>query len=199
VETLGESWIQAIGALECARSSEILLSFVNPSAKLFNREFTPDHRHGDLLARFLAERATKDKTLKNKLVELATGELPPMKRMLLAKAFGQFAGEDDRALGLCILRDDGSGVPYEFFRSMEDAFLERRPYGPGSSAVTIVPRGSNELRKRLFEMAQNDPVRKHSASALLGQIEVWRLEYGRPDDEPRHPAIGSNMPWPVFS
>jgi len=51
--------------------------------------------------------------------------------------------------------------------------------------------------KRLLEMAQSDPVRKRSAFALLGQIEVWRLEHGRPMDEPRHPAIESGIHWPI--
>jgi NACHT conflict system protein len=169
---------------------------VDPNAKLFNREFIPDHRYGDLLARLLAERTAKDTALKGRLVELANGELPRTKRMLLTKVFGQFAGEEDRVLGLCILRDEGSGIPYELFRSMEDAFLERRPYGPGSNAVTLVHRGSNAIRKRLFEMSQKDPLRKRSAFALLGQIEVWRLEYGRPADEPRHPVIESEVSWP---
>ena len=41
-----------------------MLSFVDPNAKRFNREFNPDH-------------------------------LPHTKRMLLAKVFSQFAGEDD--------------------------------------------------------------------------------------------------------
>jgi hypothetical protein len=111
VDALGESWIEAIGALEGTRSSEILLSFVDPSAKLFNRDFIPDHRYGDLLARLLAERGAKDKALTSRLVELANGDLPNTKRMLLARVFGQFTGEDDRVQGLCILRDDGSGVP----------------------------------------------------------------------------------------
>jgi NACHT conflict system protein len=195
-EAVGESWLEAIGALEGVRSSEILLSFVDPNVKLFNREFIPDHRYGDLLARLLAERAAKDKALKGRLVELANGDLPQTKRMLLAKVFGQFDSEEDRVLGLSILRDDGSGIPYELFRSLEEAFLERRPYGPGSSTVTLAPRGSNVLRRRLFEMSQEDALRKRSAIALLGQIEVWRLEYGRPDDEPRHPLIESEVPWP---
>jgi hypothetical protein len=59
IDAFGESWIEAIGALEGPRSSEILLSFVDPSAKLFNRDFIPDHRHGDLLARVFAERAAQ--------------------------------------------------------------------------------------------------------------------------------------------
>jgi hypothetical protein len=46
-------------------------------------------------------------------------------------------------------------------------------------------------------MAQTDPLWKRSAFALLGQIEVWRLEHGRPMDEPRHPAIESGIHWPI--
>jgi hypothetical protein len=198
VDAVGESWIEAIAAFEGARSTEIMLSFVDPNAKLFNREFGPDHRHGDLLARLLAERAVKDKALKGRLVELANGDLPNAKRMLLAKVFGQFTSDGDRVEGLCILRDDGAGVPYELVRSMENAFLERRPYGPSGSAYTLSPLGCNAVRKRLFEMVIGDPHREQSAFALLGQIEVWRLEYGHPADEPRHPVIESEDPWPPF-
>lgn len=196
VDALGESWIEAIGTLENGRSTEILLSFVDPNAKVFNREFVPDHRHGDVLARLLAERAVKDKVVKSRLVELAKGDLSPTKRMLLAKVFAHFSGEDDRVEGLCILRDDSSGIPYELVRSMENAFLERRPYGSSDNAYTLSPLECNAIRKRLFEMVIGDPSRKQSAFALLGQIEVWRLEYGHPPDEPRHPVIESEVSWP---
>jgi hypothetical protein len=168
------------------------------TTKLFGRDFLPDHRYGDLLARLLAERAAKDKVLKGRLVELANGDLPVAKRLLLAKVFGQFTSEDDRVEGLCVLRDDGSGVPYEFVRSMESAFLERRPYGPSGGAYSLSPLECNAVRKRLFEMVIGDPHRKQTAFALLGQIEVWRLEHGHPADEPRHPAIESEISWPPF-
>lgn len=99
-----------------------------------------------------------------------------------------------------MLRDDGSGVPYELVRSIENVFLERRPYGTSGNAYTLLPLGCNAVRKRLFEMAIGDPNRKRSAFGLLGQIEVWRLEHGRPADEPRHPAMESDIPWsPLLS
>ncbi|HET8926012.1 MAG TPA: hypothetical protein VFN26_23710 [Candidatus Acidoferrum sp.] len=196
VEAIGEAWIEAIGALRGPRSNEILLSFVNSEAKSFTREFIPDHRHGDLLARVLAERAEVDASVKAELIRLANGDLSPLKRMLLAKVFARFRGKDDLVAGLSILRDDGGRVPYELFRSMESEFLEHRPYGAGGNTFTLVPRESNAVRKRLFEMSQNDPLRKLSAFALLGQIEVWRLEHGRPPDEPRHPAVDSGVSWP---
>jgi hypothetical protein len=197
-EAIGEPWIKAVAQLGGTKSNQVLVSFVDPSAKLFTNDFLPDSRDGGLLAGLLARRAEEDGEFKAELFHLADGDLPPAKRMLLARTFAQFQKEDNLVAGLCVLRDDGSGVPYEILRSIENAFLERRPYGTEGNVFTLAPRGSNVLRRRLFEMAQTDPARKRSAFALLGQIEAWRLEYGRPMDEPRHPAIESDTSWPLL-
>lgn len=197
VAQIGDEWIRGVAQLGGDRSNEVLLSFVDPNQKLFTKDFAPDYRNGDVLAGLLADRAEHDSEFKTKLFRLANGELPPNKRMLLAKAFSRFKGEDDLVAGLCVLRDDGSGLPYELLRTIENAFLEHRPYGKETNVYTVAPRGSNALRKRLLEMVHTDPLRKRSAFALLGQIEVWRLEHGRPMDEPRHPAIESGAYWPI--
>jgi hypothetical protein len=198
VAALGEWWIKAVAQLGGKRSNDVLVSFVDPSARMFTKEFLPDDRHGDLLAALLADRAERDGEFKAELFRLANCDLPPANRMLLAKVFARFQKNDDLVAGLCVLRDDDSGVPYELLRSIENAFLERRPYGTEGHVYIIAPHGSNALRRRLFEMTQTDPTRKRVAFALLGQIEAWRLEYGRPIDEPRHPAIESNTPWPLL-
>jgi hypothetical protein len=197
VAQIGDEWIKAVAQLGGKRSNEVLLSFVDPNQKLFTKEFVPDYQHGNVLARLLADRAEHDSEFKAELLRLASGELPQTKRMLLAKTFPFFQREDDLVAGLCVLRDDESALPFELLQSIENAFLERRPYGPDGHSYTLAPRGSNALRKRLLEMAQTDPLRKRSAFALLGQIEVWRLEHGRPMDEPRHPAIESGAYWPI--
>jgi hypothetical protein len=197
VAQIGDEWIKAVAQLGGKRSNEVLLSFVDPDQKLFTKEFVPDYQDGNVLARLLADRAEHDSEFKAELFRLASGELPQTKRMLLAKAFSFFQREDDLVAGLCVLRDDESGLPYELLRTIENAFLEHRPYGKETNVYTVAPRGSNALRKRLLELAQTDPLRKRSAFALLGQIEVWRLEHGRPMDEPRHPAIESGAYWPI--
>jgi hypothetical protein len=197
VAQIGDEWIKAVAQLGGQRSNEVLLSFVDPNRKLFTKEFVPDFQNGNVLARLLADRAEHDEQFKMDLFRLANGDLPPVKRMLLARTFSRFQREDDLVAGLCVLRDDGSGVPYELLQSIENAFLERRPYGTEGHSYTLSPRGSNALRKRLLEMAHSDSVRKRSAFALLGQIEVWRLEHGRPMDEPRHPAIELGLYWPI--
>jgi hypothetical protein len=193
---IGDEWITAVAQLGSKQSNEVLLSFVDPNQKLFTKDIVADRRNGDVLARLLANRAEHDGEFKTELFRLANGELPLGKRMLLAETFSRFQREDDLVAGLCVLRDDGSGLPYDLIRSIENAFLERRTSTEGNY-YTLAPRGSNALRKRLFEMAKGDPIRKRSAFALLGQIEVWRLEYGRPAEEPRHPAIESEAPWPI--
>jgi hypothetical protein len=89
----------AVAQLGGERSNEVLVSFVDPDAKLFTKEFLPDHRHGDLLAQLLADRAEKDGQFKAELFRLANGDLPPVKRMLLAQTFSRFQGEDDLVAG----------------------------------------------------------------------------------------------------
>jgi len=89
-----------------------------------------------------------------------------------------------------------SPVPQGLWDQLESAFVERQPYGQDSNVFTLHARASNELRVRLFRMAHDDSKRRKSAFKLLGQIEVWRLEYGRPNDEPRHPDFVSGQSWP---
>jgi hypothetical protein len=99
----------------------------------------------------------------------------------------------------CLVEDSGNpSVPYDLQKAIKGVFLEERPYGK-AGWFTLVPQGSNEIKARLFEMATKDDCRKQSAFALLGQIEVWRLEHGRPTTEPRHPAFDSGEMWPPIS
>jgi hypothetical protein len=89
-----------------------------------------------------------------------------------------------------------SPVPQGVWDQLEGAFVERRSHGQNTNAFTQHARASNDLRTRLFKMVADDPKRRKSAFALLGQIEEWRLEHGRPNGEPRHPDVASGKPWP---
>ena len=89
-----------------------------------------------------------------------------------------------------------SSVPRGVRDQLESAFVWQLPYGKNTNAFTAHARASNDLRARLFKMALEDRKRRKSAFKLLGQIEVWRLEYGRPMDEPRHPDLESGQSWP---
>jgi hypothetical protein len=101
-----------------------------------------------------------------------------------------------RALDL--LKDDGSGgSSYELYRGLEEVFVEHRPLQESSNTYTMVPRPSNEIRLKLLNMVQNDPLRKKSAWELLNEIEKWRMQFGRPDGEPRSPSVDAGFLWPL--
>jgi len=195
-KAIGEPWIRAVAALGGIRSTEILLSFVDPGAKIFSEEFIPDYQEGNVLARLLAERAEAEPELKAHLFRLANTDLPIAQRTLLAKVLAHFKTKEDLVARLSVLRDDAFRLPYELVRSMEEGFLERQPYGNTSNTFTFEPREANAVRRRLLEMAMTEPDRKRSALAWLAHIEVSRLERGRPLDEPRHPALEIGLDWP---
>jgi hypothetical protein len=118
--------------------------------------------------------------------------LPEGKRQLLAKVIGRLDTVNAVLVGLNLIDDSSTpAVPFSLRAALEAIFLEQRPYGKTGSSYTLEPRSSNEIRTKLFEMTMNDSHRKQSAFALLGEIEVWRLKYGRPGTEPRHPAFNT--------
>jgi NACHT C-terminal Alpha/Beta 2 len=109
----------------------------------------------------------------------------------------QFGTSEALAANLKLIDDARpSPVPQGIWDQLESAFVERRPYGQSPNVFTEHARPSNELRVQLFRMAIEDEKRRKSVFMLLGQIEEWRLEHGRPTGEPRHPDLASGQPWP---
>jgi hypothetical protein len=152
----------------------------------------------DALAARLAGLALGDAATRQRLFQLCRVQLPSPKRALLAKVVGMLGTTDAILAGLDLIDDtDPNPVPYDIWKQLEATFVEHRSISSESNAYTPAPRSSNPIRNRLFEMATNDNRRKKAASSLLGQIEVWRLEYGRPNGEPRNPDVECKFSWPT--
>lgn len=120
--------------------------------------------------------------------------LPPA-RGLVAKAMRLLAGRFYRRVAAMDLR------PETVFGPMAEVNDRRRAIAvlrepQNRNAFGQHARASNDLRTRLFSMVTDDPKRRKFAFSLLGQIEEWRLEHGRPAGEPRHPDVASGEPWP---
>jgi hypothetical protein len=194
-EQLGDAWINAVAAVDTSEARNLLLSFVDPELAGLPAEvaFARDH----VLVARIADLARRDQGIAQRLLRLCDTELAPAKRDLLAKVVGQLGNVEAVAAGLGLIDDAASTpVPYEIWKQLEDAFVERRPHGESQNTFTLEPRSSNAIRVKLLEMAAKDDRRKKSAMKLLAQIEEWRLEYGRPAGEPRHPAFERGEPWP---
>jgi hypothetical protein len=194
---LGEAWLDAVAAIDTRQSRELLLGFIDPDVTglpdgvAFDRD---DH-----LAAQIAQFANADSQVKGRLMELCATDLPQHRRLLLAKIIGRFVDVDAVLAGLNLIDDTTSpSVPFEIADQLENAFVERRGHGTPGNSFTLEPRNSNVIRAKLFEMASKDVHRKRTAVRLLAQIEEWRLQYGRPTGEPRHPAPDSGIAWPLL-
>ena len=195
VKQLGEAWINAVAALDFPESRRLLLSFVDPEIPELPAGLT--FGRDDVLAARLAELALRDTAVRHRLFQLCTAQLPSPVRALLAKVVAMLGTTEAILAGLNLIDDTaGPPVPYEIWKRLEATFVEHKAVNAESNAYTAAPRSANPIRSRLFEMATTDAHRKKAASSLLGQIEVWRLEYGRPNGEPRNPDAECRCSWP---
>lgn len=190
-----DNFINALAVLDTPRAREVLLGFVDPDIRGITLMRRP-HREDVLVAR-LTELAQRRPEAATRLRELCERDLPELHRHVLSKVMGSLGTPETLAANLNLIDDARpSPVPQGIWDQLKSAFVERRPYGENSNGFTEHARVSNELRVRLFRMAIEDEQRRKSAFMLLGQIEEWRLEYGRPTGEPRHPDIASGQLWP---
>ena len=147
----------------------------------------------------IAKATFGDAEMTRRLFELCQLELSPQRRAVLCAVMPQLGTPDALLAGLDLIDDAaGNPVPYDLWRGLESAFVEHRPYGDSGYTFSLVPRDANHVRSKLLNIATSDTRRKKSASKLLGQIEIWRLEHGRPAGEPRHPALETGAPWPAI-
>lgn len=194
-EQCEDDFINAFAALDMPRAREMLLGFVDPD--ILGIALSRHHHREDLLIGRLAELAQRRPEVAAQLQNLCKRDLPELNRHMLSKVMGWLGTPEAFAANLNLIDDaKPSPVPRGVWEQLESAFIERRPYGQSPNVFTEHARASNELRVRLFRMARGDEKRRKSACMLLGQIEKWRLEHGRPTGESRHPDLASGQSWP---
>lgn len=193
----GEEWINAVALIGTAEAKrELMASIEQRDYGTEVQSSDPDSSEAETLAARIADLVRDDGPIKNRVYELCALQALPAKRQLLAKIIARVGTTEAILAGLNLIDDEAAPpVLYDIQRALEDVFLERRPY-LNTGSHTLAGRSANEVRAKLFEMSISDARRKRSAFALLGQIEVWRLEHGRPSEEPRHPAFESGLEWP---
>ena len=194
-EQYDDNFINALATLNTPRAHELLLGFVDPDIRALALTRRP-HREDTLVSR-LTELAQRRPEVTARLLELCELDLPENNRHILSKVMARISTTVALVANLNLIDDaKPSSVPRGVRDQLESAFVWQLPYGKNTNAFTAHARASNDLRARLFKMALEDRKRRKSAFKLLGQIEVWRLEYGRPMDEPRHPDLESGQSWP---
>ena len=112
---------------------------------------------------------------------------------LLAGAVAENPDED----GLWVLMEleahSGIGVSRT---TLEAVTTARVPVEDRNGTYTIVAVPAADLRRKLLGMV-TDGDGTDAATRHLTEIDVIRDEYGAPEDEPRHPDLGSGKGWPI--
>lgn len=192
---IGRTWIDAVAQFDTKEARNLLLGFVDPTLNAVPVVII-GHYDGPLVSR-LAEMARRHADVQTRIFQLANSELSSSQAVLLGKVLAAMGTEDAILTALNLLNDSGpSTVSWELHKTIEEAFVEHRPYRGSANTFTLVPRSSNRIRSKLLEMVKNDPQRRRSAYNLLSQIESWRMEHGRPDGEPRNPGLAEGIMWP---
>jgi hypothetical protein len=196
LQNIEDAWIEALGRLNVPESRQIFLSYIDPEIPWVGVNMSFDYRNAGRFAAYIAKWAHQDLVLMQRLLTLSAGSLTPTQKILLSAIYRELGSEDAMLAGVNLLQ--GTMSSYGVDRGLEMLFLERHPHD-GSGAFFLVPRNAEQVRAKLFQMVLNDPSRRKAAFAILGQVEVWRIEHGRPQSEPRHPMIESGEPWPPLS
>ena len=194
-EQCEHEFINAIATLNFPDAHELLVGAVDP---VIRGIALPRHPHSEeALVTRLSELAQRRPEVAERFRELCDRDLPEPNRHILSKVMGRFGTPEGLFANLTLIDDARRPpVPQGVREQLEMAFVERRPYRGNPNVFTRHARAANEMRAGLLRMAHEDRKRRKSAFGLLGQIEVWRLEHGRPTDEPRHPHLASRKPWP---
>jgi hypothetical protein len=194
---IAKEWLDAVASCPLPGARAMILGFVDPETyPRGDRRPLPGYAV-DSLAWHLLDLARADSSVAERLIELTARPVSALQRAILGEVLARMGSQESLFAGLNLIEDSSpQPIPYVIYRALEDVFLEKRPHAGNAQWYTLVPRAANDLKTRLFEMAKHDQRRAKSAYGLLAQIEMWRLEYGRPPSEPRHPVFESGQMWP---
>jgi hypothetical protein len=192
---IAKDWLDALVSCPLPGARDMLLGFIDPDPRAAERPL-PDYAVNSL-AGHLVNLARSDTSIAERITARTTESVSMQQRAILEKVLAWLSTPASLLAGLNLI-DDASPqpIPYEIFKAIEDVFLEKKPHRGSAKSYRLVPREASDLKACLFEIAKQNPRRTRSAYRLLAQIEEWRLEYGRPPSEPRHPAIDSGEAWP---
>lgn len=193
-DSFGQEWIAAVGLMDLSRARDMLVEPIDPRVEPIvpALQMFPEE-----LAKQIARLARTNPAIMTHIREICAMDLMPGQRQILAYVVAELGDEETVLAGLRLIRDDVTpAIPHHLTKAVENIIMEHEPYRGMPSAYSLVPRARSAVRASLFEMVTGDPVRRRSSFSLLGLIEEWRLDHGRPPDEPRHPAINSGFSWP---
>jgi hypothetical protein len=198
LSSVAREWIDAIGNLGGRDAAETLFAFIEWAQ---NKENTlPHHEHHlfEHAASKLAALVQGVDELKLRILRLVNVPGTPQRDFMLIKSIVAMDSLDALLSTMNLAIEDRSHRwPYFVLEeAFQDLCLIKRRTHPDDSSYTLEPKSALELRRKLMEIVVIGDKRSWNSFSLLGRIDVWRLEHGKPLREPRHPYLDCGLQWP---
>lgn len=207
------SWLMSLfvdSSLDSRLFARILVALVNIGGKSYQDVFSALLGLGEAapiriemsretiepFARVVADKISADSALMQRLIEKCSEELQPQQLAILTSVINMAKDPSLDIAALLTIRD-GQQIPWSVHNVIKRALFEEVPVPGRQGAFNVYPVENTKVRARLLEMVYKDELRKDSAYELLGEIDKWRLESGKPDFESRHPSMSSGYSWPI--
>jgi hypothetical protein len=118
-------------------------------------------------------------------------------RAMLEHLFGEVGNDDD--LIAMVEKYAATGQPYDsrMAAAIRVTALRNEPVEDGSNSFYIYPEPVARIRKYLFDLLGVSPNEALIATNCLIATDVLRDNYGIAADDPRHPDVLSERPWPL--
>ena len=196
--TVGSEWLEAISNVGGRDAAEALFAFIESARNGPNAMPLHEHHLIELAATRLAPLVRGDDVLRSRILGLVNVPGTPERDFMLIKSIVAMNSLDAllSTMNLAIV-DRSHRWPYFVLEeAFQDLCLIKRLTHPDSNSYTLEPKSAMELRQKLMEIVTAGGLGSWNAFSLLGRIDVWRLEHGKPPEEPRHPYLDSGLKWP---
>ena len=115
---------------------------------------------------------------------------------MLEHLFGEIG--DDHDLVAMVKKYAATGRRYDggIARAVRAVALREEPLEDGSNSFYIHPASVAKIRRVLFGLVGGSPREDALANRCLTELDVLRDDYGIAANDPRHPDVMSEIPWP---
>lgn len=187
--TTDYAWGEALRRLDTIDAARTLLEFGcrPPSSKRGGHD-----RHK--VARELSTFVRLQPALRSDLLERYKNAEPPM-REVLEEALLEVSDAETVMVVIREMGKRGEKYDHRLRQVLRELALGKAPSSRWANAFEQFSVELTAFREQLFSMMA-DPGLRDIAKSCLEEIDQLRDEYGRVNDEPRHPNIAAGRPWP---
>jgi hypothetical protein len=177
-------WIEALGLSNQSACRKTLLGLLDEVSGIGEQTITWEGDSARVLFETIAKIAETDEAVWSDLVSRCERANTPNEANAVSRILKEICNEEAAVLACNLVLANGL-FPMEILGLLEEVMMERRP--AGGDSYYHYPKSCNAVRDKLCQLIRNFQERHKGYYRLLAFMASYRVEHGRPIDEPRIP------------